>query len=184
MAALARRLGVPFRSGGNLCASKVADAQAAYESGGHVPADDPRRRQLRAPRRGLAGGRPRDRLREVHPRRRPVRDDGRLREGRGPVRERPGARRDPRRTGPASTSSARRTRWPTSRPRSTAARSPTTTASSSGRRTARSMPPSGRTRSGSGCCASTRRRRSTPAIDEALLEFIAKRKASMPDSEV
>jgi trimethylamine---corrinoid protein Co-methyltransferase len=32
MAALARRLGVPFRSGGNLCASKVADAQAAFES--------------------------------------------------------------------------------------------------------------------------------------------------------
>jgi trimethylamine--corrinoid protein Co-methyltransferase len=32
MAALARRLGVPFRSGGNLCASKLPDAQAAYES--------------------------------------------------------------------------------------------------------------------------------------------------------
>jgi len=32
MAHLARRLGVPFRSGGGLCASKVADAQAAYES--------------------------------------------------------------------------------------------------------------------------------------------------------
>ncbi|HXA70655.1 MAG TPA: trimethylamine methyltransferase family protein, partial [Stellaceae bacterium] len=32
MAALARRLGVPFRSGGALCASKLADAQAAYES--------------------------------------------------------------------------------------------------------------------------------------------------------
>jgi trimethylamine--corrinoid protein Co-methyltransferase len=32
MGALARRLGVPFRSGGALCASKVADAQAAYES--------------------------------------------------------------------------------------------------------------------------------------------------------
>ena len=32
MAALARRLGVPFRSGGGLCASKVPDAQAAYES--------------------------------------------------------------------------------------------------------------------------------------------------------
>lgn len=31
-AALARRLGVPFRSGGALCASKTADAQAAYES--------------------------------------------------------------------------------------------------------------------------------------------------------
>ena len=32
MAALARRLGLPFRSGGALCASKIADAQAAYES--------------------------------------------------------------------------------------------------------------------------------------------------------
>ncbi len=32
VAALARRLGVPFRSGGHLCASKVPDAQAAYES--------------------------------------------------------------------------------------------------------------------------------------------------------
>jgi len=32
MAALARRLGVPFRSGGALCGSKIADAQAAYES--------------------------------------------------------------------------------------------------------------------------------------------------------
>lgn len=30
--ALARRLGVPFRSGGGLCASKVADAQAGYEA--------------------------------------------------------------------------------------------------------------------------------------------------------
>src|SRR5436305_1806698 len=32
MAALARRLGVPFRSGGALCASKISDGQAAYES--------------------------------------------------------------------------------------------------------------------------------------------------------
>jgi trimethylamine--corrinoid protein Co-methyltransferase len=32
MASLARRLGVPFRSGGALCGSKVADAQAAFES--------------------------------------------------------------------------------------------------------------------------------------------------------
>ena len=31
-AALARRLGVPFRSGGGLCGSKTSDAQAAYES--------------------------------------------------------------------------------------------------------------------------------------------------------
>jgi trimethylamine--corrinoid protein Co-methyltransferase len=32
MAELARRLGVPFRSGGGLCASKIPDAQAAYEA--------------------------------------------------------------------------------------------------------------------------------------------------------
>jgi len=32
MAELARRLGVPFRSGGSLCASKIPDAQAAFES--------------------------------------------------------------------------------------------------------------------------------------------------------
>ncbi len=32
VAALARRLGVPFRSGGNLCASKLPDSQAASES--------------------------------------------------------------------------------------------------------------------------------------------------------
>jgi trimethylamine--corrinoid protein Co-methyltransferase len=31
LAACARRLGVPFRSGGSLCASKIPDAQAAYE---------------------------------------------------------------------------------------------------------------------------------------------------------
>ncbi len=33
-AELARRLGVPFRSGGSLCGSKITDAQAAYESSG------------------------------------------------------------------------------------------------------------------------------------------------------
>ena len=32
MAALVRRLGVPFRSGGGLCGSKTPDAQAAYEA--------------------------------------------------------------------------------------------------------------------------------------------------------
>ena len=102
MAALARRLGVPFRSGGSLCASKIADAQAAYEIGGHVPADRPRWRQLRPPRRRLARRRARRRLREVHPRRRPVRDDVRLRQRRRHVGERPGARRDPSRTSPGT----------------------------------------------------------------------------------
>jgi trimethylamine--corrinoid protein Co-methyltransferase len=31
-AQLARRLGIPYRTGGSLCASKIPDAQAAYES--------------------------------------------------------------------------------------------------------------------------------------------------------
>lgn len=35
---LARRLNIPFRSGGGLCASKLPDAQAAYESGATLQA--------------------------------------------------------------------------------------------------------------------------------------------------
>ena len=167
--ATARRA-VPV-SGGNLCASKVADAQAAYEIGQHVPADDPRRDQLRPPRGRLAGGRPHDRLREVRPRRRPVRHGGDVREGHRPLRERAGHRRDPVQRARASTSSAIRTRWPTSRRRSTAPRSPTTTPTSSGWRRARSTPRSGPTPSGSGRSPSTRRRRSTPRIDEELQDI-------------
>ena len=66
------------------------------------------------------------------------------------------------------------TPWPTSRPPSTAARSPTTTASSSGRRTAPSTRPSAPTRSGSGCCAEYEAPPLDAAIDEALLEFIVR----------
>ena len=184
MAALARRLGVPFRSGGSLCASKIADAQAAYESAATLQPTVLAGVNfvLHAAgwlEGGLAVGYEKFIL--------DADQCGMMAvfvERRRPVRERPGARRDPHQRARARTSSAPPTRWPTSRPRSTAARSPTTTASSSGRRTARSTPPSAPTRSGSGCSPSTRRRRSTPAIDEALLEFIARRKASMPDSEV
>ena len=71
--ALARRLGVPFRSGGSLCASKLPDAQAAYESRSDAAADRDGRRELRAARRRLARGRAGDRLREVRARRRPTR---------------------------------------------------------------------------------------------------------------
>ena len=88
--------------------------------GGDAAADDPRRRQLRAPRRRLARGWAGDRLREVRARLRPARHDGDVREGARPVRQRAGARRHPSSTSPASTSSARRTRSPTSRPPSTA----------------------------------------------------------------
>ena len=151
--------------------------------GRHAPADDPRRGQLRAPRGRLARGRAHDRLREVHPRRRPVRHGWQsFVEGRRPVRERPGARRDPDERARRALPRQRRTRWPTSRRPSTAPRSPTTTASSSGSRTARSMPPSGRTRSGSGCSPSTRRRRSTRASTRRCSSSSRTRKASIPDS--
>ena len=36
MASLARRLEVPFRSGGGFCGSKIADAQAGYESSNSI----------------------------------------------------------------------------------------------------------------------------------------------------
>ena len=164
MAALARRLGVPFRSGGSLCASKIADAQAAYESAatlqptvlGGVNFVLHAAGWLEG---GLAVGYEKFIL--------DADQCGMMAvfvEGRRPVRERPGARRDPVATGRASTSSATRTRWPTSRPPSTAARSPTTTASSSGRRTASlDARAAGQRDLEADAAPSTRRRRSTPA---------------------
>ncbi len=120
MAALARRLGVPFRSGGSLCGSKIADAQAAYEIAATLQPTVLGGVNFVLHAAGwLEGGLDR-RLREVHPRRRPVRDDGRLHRRRGHVRQRPGARCDPRQPARARTSSAARTRWPTSRRPSTA----------------------------------------------------------------
>ena len=140
--------------------------QAARLPGGlrerdQLPGDDAGRRQLQPAHRRLARGRPRHRLREVHPRRGPGVDDRGLHQRRRHHRQRLRARRDARRRARASTSSARRTRWPTSRTPSGAPRSPTTTASSSGRSTAGSMPPSARTCAGSGAWPSTRCRRST-----------------------
>ena len=55
---LARRMNMPFRTGGSLCASKIPDAQAAYESAPDPSADGAGGSQFRAARRGLARGRP------------------------------------------------------------------------------------------------------------------------------
>ena len=95
MAALARRLGVPFRSGGALTASKIADAQAAYESANTMQPTMLGGRQLRPPRGRLARGRPVDGLREVRARRRPARHVALARARRRPLRERPGDGRLP-----------------------------------------------------------------------------------------
>ena len=166
VAQLARRLGVPFRSGGSLVRVEAARRAGGVRVGQHAAGDRARRRQLRAARRGLARGRPRDRLREVRPRRRPARDDGHVRARRRPLART--ARRSTRsaRTGPGSTSSAPRTRSPTSRTPSTARPRPTTPATSSGSKTAGSTPRSGPTRSGS----STLAEYEPPPIDDAVDE--------------
>ena len=81
---LARRMNMPFRTGGSLCASKMPDAQAAYESaqtllptlfGGH---------QFRAARGRLDGGRALGVLRKVRDGFRPARRHARARQGRRP----------------------------------------------------------------------------------------------------
>ena len=96
MASLARRLGVPFRSGGSLCAVEDPGRAGGLRVGADAAADLPRRRELRAAHGGLARGRARDGLREIRHGRRPGRDDAHAARGRGPLRERPGARGDPR----------------------------------------------------------------------------------------
>ena len=146
--------------------------------------DDAGRRQLQPAHGGLARGRARDRLREVHPRRGPGVDDRGLHQGRRlrPTTATRSTRCSP--AGPASTSSARRTPWPTSRTRSGARSCRTTTASSSGRSTAGSMRRSGRTSAGSAAWPSTRCRRSTRRSTRSSLDWIERRQASFPDSDV
>ena len=87
MAALARRLGVPFRSGGSLCASKIPDAQAAFESANTLLPTCLARREFRAAHGGLARGWPGHGLREVRHGRRPGRHDAHAARRRGPVSE-------------------------------------------------------------------------------------------------
>ena len=159
LAALARRLNPPFAAAVR-CAREAARCPGCVRERGHAAADDHGWRQLRPPRRRLAGGRAGDRLREVRPRRGSAWDDGGLRQGRRPVTQRPGPRRHP--GDPAGQHFlGLRTRWPTSSTPSIAARRRTTRASSSGPRTVPSTPPSGRIGSGNGASPSTRRHRST-----------------------
>ena len=159
MAALARRLGIPFRSGGSLCASKIPDAQAAFESANTLLPDLPRGRQFRAAHGRLARGRPGHGLREIRHGRRPGRHDAHAARGRGFVGRT--AKRSMRcaRSDPVNTSSAAPTRRPISRTPSIARRSPTTTATSSGRPRARPTCRSAPTRCGRSSSRSMCRRR-------------------------
>ena len=93
---LARRLGLPYRSGGALSASKIADAQAAFESANHPAAHLAGRRKLRPACGGLAGGRAGDELREVRHGPRSARHDANLQRRRGSIGKRPSPGRHPR----------------------------------------------------------------------------------------
>ena len=88
-------------------------------------------------------------------------DDGDVRQGPRPQRERPGARRHPNQPAGAALPRHAPTRWPTSRPRSAGPRRPTTRASSSGARRAPSTPPSTPTGCGRSASPPTSHRRST-----------------------
>ena len=95
LAALARRLDATVPERRLALRVEAARRPGGLRERGDAAADDHGRRQLRAPRRRMAGGRAGDRLREVHPRRGPAGDDGGVRQGRRPVGQRPGPRRDP-----------------------------------------------------------------------------------------
>ena len=79
---LARRLGMPFRTGGSLCASKIPDAQAAYESAQTLLPTLLAGTNFVLHARRLARGRARLVLREVRHGRRPARHDAGARRGR------------------------------------------------------------------------------------------------------
>ena len=149
---------------------------------GDAAADGDGRRQLRAPRRRLARGRAVDRLREVRARRRSARHDDHVLQGPRPVGERPGARRHHREPARAALPRRRPTRSPTSRRRSTAPTPPTTPASSSGPRTAASTPRKRANKLWKQRLAAYEPPPLDEAIDEELQDFIARRKAVLPDS--
>ena len=184
MAALARRLGVPFRSGGSLCGSKIADAQAAYESAATLQptvlggvnfvlhaagwlegglAVGYEKFILDADQCGMMA---------VFVNGVDMSENGQALDairtnepGHALPRQRPHAGQLRDRLLPLATS-------------------PTTTASSSGRRTA-SLDAAQRANAiWKRMLAEYEAPPIDPGIDEALLDFIARRKASMPDSEV
>ena len=160
MAQLARRVGVPFRSGGALTASKVPDAQAAYESTNTMQPTMLAGVNFVLHGAGwLEGGLTMGYEKFVL-------DNDQLGMwhafSRGSTSPRTArASRASSRTGQARTSSGTSTRSRTSRPRSSARPSRTTRASSSGSRRARGTPPRARTRSGRKRSPNTSSHRST-----------------------
>ena len=94
-AQLARRLGLPFRTGGSLCASKIPDAQAAYESANTLNSTILAGTNFVLHSAGWLEGRARLLLREIHDGHRPARHAAEIRRGRRSLGERPGDGRHP-----------------------------------------------------------------------------------------
>ena len=161
-AQLARRLGVPFRSGGGLCASKLPDAQAAHESANTLWPTLHGRGQFRACMRRAGSKAVSLRV---------MRSSSSMPTSSPCSSASPKAsisRRTARRSMPfaksarARISSAAPIRRPISRRPSGARASPITIPTSSGAMPAARTPARARTTRGSDCCASMRRRRSIP----------------------
>ena len=181
-AQLARRMGVPFRSGGSLCGSKLPDAQAAYESASTMWSTllSGVNFCLHAAgwlEGGLASGYEKlimdaDQLTMFQ----------KFAEGRRLLRERPGDGRHPR-GGPRLALSRLRAHPGQFRNRLLALlagrQQLLRAVARRGRaRTSWSAP----TSAGSRCCATTRPRRWTRASTTSSSEFMAKRKEVLPDN--
>ncbi len=162
-AQLARRLGLPFRTGGSLCASKIPDAQAAYESANTLNSTILAGANFVLHSAGwLEGG-----LASCYEKFMMDVDQLGMQQkfaaGRRPVARTGRPWTPSARSAPAATTSAAITRRRTSRQRFTDRRSPTTTPSSNGRRKARRRRRSAPTSWPDAGSRPTRRRRSIPA---------------------
>ena len=181
-AQLARRMNMPFRTGGSLCASKSAGCAGRLRERADAAADHPGRHQFRAARGGLARGRAVGELREIRHGLRPARHHARAGQGLRHLRERAGHGRLPR----------GRTRRPLPRLRPhpgefrdgvlSLRRSPTTTPSSSGRPKGSLDMAQRANRQWKKMLAEYVRRRSTRRSTRRCRSSWRRRKASMPDA--
>ena len=178
---LARRMNMPFRTGGSLCASKVPDAQAAYESAQTLlPTLFAGANFVLHAAGWMEGGLSAsyekfvmdfDQLGAMHVLAKGVdwSENGQAMEAFHQVE-------------PGGISSAARIPRRISRPRSIAPTSPTTIRSSNGWRKAPRTRRPAPTRCGRRCSPTIEPPPIDPGVDEALRGFVEKKKASMPDA--
>ena len=181
-AALARRAKLPFRTGGSLCASKLPDAQAAYESANTLLPTVQAGANFVLHAAGWMEGRAGQFLREVHARLRPARRHARARQRLRPQRERPGPSRAFREVAPGGHylgCAHTQANFETAFYRfSTADNNSVEQWEAEGRKDAAQRANGAWKKA----LAEYQPPPIDPGIDEALREFIEKKKASMPDT--